>query len=470
MTNDLPLTIAEAAAALRDGSISAVGLTSMVLDRIGSLNDQLGAYVTVCGEAALEAAEVADQDLAAGVDRGSLQGMPLAVKDIIATADAPTLCNSLITDGGWAPGIDAPVVTRLRGAGAVIVGKATTSEFATGWPDPDKGFPTPRNPWNLEHTPAGSSSGTGIAVAAGLALGGLGTDTGGSVRGPAAVNGHTGLKTTYGLVPKNGVAPLGYSLDSVGPMARSAADCAALLQVIAGHDRGDPSTPRRDVPGYADELTGSVAGLRVGVPRPYFYDHPELDDEVRAAVLAAVDVLRGLGAEVVDTAVPHAKEAKDACMITSGGEAFAYHRADLLERWDRYGRHTRMSIGRGALFGGADFAQAQRFRSHFRREVSRVMADLDVLITPTMPGPAGRIEAMAAETSLLGPSFTAPWSLIGVPAAAVPCGFTSTGLPASMQVVGKPFADGTVLRCADAYQRVTDLHLRTPPLALGVPA
>jgi len=344
-TKTTPPTIASAAADLRAGAITSAALTATMFERIDAA-ELLGAFVCLTRESAMRAAEAADADFAAGVDRGPLQGIPLAVKDIISTADAPTTANSRVLAPDWGGGIDAPVVTRLRAAGAVIVGKSTTSEFACGLPDPDKGFPVPRNPWNPEHSAGGSSSGTGVAVAAGLVLGGLGTDTGGSVRFPAALNGHTGLKVTYGRVPKNGVVPLGFTLDSIGPMARSAEDCALLLDVMAGADAGDASSARIDVPVYSTSIDRGLEGVRVGVPKPYFFDADGLDLEVRDAVLAAIDLLGAGGAVVSSTIVENAKLAKEANAITMVAEAFAYHRRDLATRWTDYGRHTRMTLGR----------------------------------------------------------------------------------------------------------------------------
>jgi aspartyl-tRNA(Asn)/glutamyl-tRNA(Gln) amidotransferase subunit A len=467
---DLPLTIKAAAAALRDGQISSTELTSGLLDRIERLNPDLGAFIAVTGEQALSAARQADGDFDRGIDKGPLQGIPLGVKDIIATRDAPTTANSHILDRSWGAFRDAPVVERLRNAGSVLLGKTVTSEFALGSPDPDNGFPMPKNPWNLDHSAAGSSAGSGIAVAAGLALGALGTDTGGSVRGPAAANGHTGLKVTYGRVPKFGVVPLGYSLDSVGPMARTAWDCAALLGVMAGFDPRDPTAADEPVPDYTAALTGNVAGMRIGVPVEYFFDSPELEPEVRSAVLAAIDVLKGAGAIVKEVTLPHAAEAKTANNLTMTAEAFAYHHLDLRDRWQRYGRYTRTAIARGALFSGPDYVQAQRFRSYFKKTVAALMADLDVLITPTSTAPAERRDEVDMLKRLMGVSFTGMWNLIGLPALALPCGFSSHGLPLSMQIVGKPFDEATVLRAGDAYQRAVDWHLRIPRLAQVVAA
>jgi aspartyl-tRNA(Asn)/glutamyl-tRNA(Gln) amidotransferase subunit A len=458
------LTIKDAAAALRAGTTTSTELTRDMLDKIGKSNEALGAFVTVCEETALAAAAAADRDFAAGVYKGALQGIPLAVKDIIATKDAPTTANSRVLAPDWGSDVDAPVVERLRAAGSVIIGKSTTSEFACGAPDPDKGFRIPRNPWNTEHTAAGSSSGTGIAVAAGLAFGGLGTDTGGSVRGPASVNGHTGLKVTFGRVPKAGVVPLGYTLDSVGPMARSAYDCALLLEVMAGHHPADRFAATADVPAYSTQLSGTVDGLRIGVATPYFFDSPELDDEVRTAVLLAIDTLKSAGAIATEITVPYAKQAKEANHITMVAEAYAYHRKNLQTRWTDYGKFTRPTLVKGAFFTAGDYVQAQRLRTAFRAGVRKLLTEVDVIITPSMLTPAERIDEMDMQKRMLGPGFTGQWNLAGLPAAAVPCGFSESGLPLSMQIIGGPFAEATVLSVADAYQQLTDWHLRVPPI------
>ncbi|MDX6241437.1 MAG: aspartyl-tRNA(Asn)/glutamyl-tRNA(Gln) amidotransferase subunit [Kribbellaceae bacterium] len=464
MTETSGLTIKDAAAALRDGSLTSTALTQEILDKATALNPALGAYVEITAEAALEQAAAADAALAAGDDQGPLQGIPLAIKDIIAMKGAATTANSRVLDPAWGAGTDAPVVARLREVGAVFVGKSTTSEFAIGLPDASKGFPVPHNPWNVEHTPAGSSSGTGVAVAAGLALGGLGTDTGGSVRGPAAVNGHTGLKVTFGRVPKSGVVPLGFSLDSIGPMARSAWDCAALLEVMAGYDPSDPNAAQEPVPAYTELLDGSVDGLRIALPIPYFFDHEQLDAQMRDGVLGAVKQLVGLGAVSTEVELAHAAEAKDANHIILVAEAYAYHRNNLVNRWTDYGVHTRPALVRGAFYNAGDVAQAQRFRRLFSRQVAALLENHDVIVTPSAPTPAERAADLSPSKRLLTASYTGHWNLTGLPAVAVPVGFSTNGLPLSMQVIGKPFAEATVLKVADALQRVSDWHLAVPPV------
>jgi aspartyl-tRNA(Asn)/glutamyl-tRNA(Gln) amidotransferase subunit A len=462
----VPLTISAAGSALRAGVLTASELTSHLLRAISIGQASLGAFVTVCGDEALEAAQLVDNELRAGRDRGPLMGIPLAFKDMIATREAATTANSQAMDRSWHSGRDAPVVARLRQAGAIIVGKTTTSEFAYGTPDPDRGFPVPRNPWNTTHSPGASSSGTGIAVAAGMALGGLGTDTGGSIRSPAAANGVTGLKVTFGRVPKNGIVPLSFSLDTVGPLARSARDCAFLLQTIAGNDDGDPVSSHAQVPDYHSHLSGDIEGIRVGLPIPYFLDSPALDDEQYESVLAAVDLLKEHGAHITRTALPHAKEAKEANQLIMVTEAFAYHRNNLAARWDDYGRYARRAFARGSFVSGGDYLCAQRFRSWFGREVGRLFKQIDVLITPAALGPAEPLADVDIEGHLEKAGFTQHWNLVGFPAAVLPCGAAArSGLPLAMQVVGKPFDEGTVLRVADAYQRLTNWHLRCPPVA-----
>jgi len=461
----LPLTIEEANVALRAGEVTSLELTEAALRRIEALDDRVGAFLEV-NEAAVAQATQADAELAAGNDRGPLHGIPFGLKDILATADQPTTANSLILDPEWGAGYDSVVTERVRAAGAVVMGKLVLSEFAIGAPDAEKPFPTPRNPWDLERSPAGSSSGTGIAVATGMVLGGIGTDTGGSVRGPASFNGHTGLKVTFGRVPKWGVTPLGYSLDSIGPMARSAWDCAAILNVIAGHDARDITASTESTEDYLGEIDRGIKGLRVGVPRQYFFDHPELHADTKAAVERFVEQLAGLGADVRDVELPHSAVAKEANTITMLSEALAYHRPDMgSASWSEYGASTRLTIGRAALFSAADYVQAQRFRSWFAREASKLMAEVDVLVTPTSPGVASLSSEMADPARRIRqPSYTGPFNLLGYPALAVPAGFSAEGLPFSAQIVGAPFAEALLLRAGHAYQQATDWHRRVPPI------
>ncbi len=459
----LPDTIEAAATALRAGEVTSVELTEEALRKIEAMNDDVGAFIAV-SERAMEQAARADAGLAAGVDRGPLQGIPFGLKDILATKDQPSTANSLVLDPAWGDGYDAVVSERVRAAGAVIMGKLVLSEFALGPPDEEKPFPIPRNPWALDRTPGGSSSGTGIAVSTGMVLGGLGTDTGGSVRFPAAYCGHTGLKVTYGRVPKWGCVPLGYSLDSIGPMARSAYDCAAILDVIAGPDARDVTASTAPGEDYLGGIDRSVEGLTIGVPRAYFFDHEQLDSEMQAATEAVIAALADLGARIVEIELPHSDLAKEANTLTMVSEAFAYHRTDMAsERWTDYGAKTRMIIARGAFYSAADYVQAQRFRSWYAKAAASVMAEVDALITPTIIEPA----ALSAENDLAKrltqPSYTGPFNLLGYPALALPSGFSSDlGLPLSAQIVGAPMSEALLLRIGHAYQQQTDWHLQYP--------
>ena len=464
---DLPLTIAEAAEWLRSGRITSVALTRALLERAHATQDTLAAFITITDEAALEAARQADADFAAGVDKGPLQGIPLAVKDIIATKDAPTTANSPNMDLAWGERRDATVVTKLRAAGAVMMGKLGLHEYATGWPDPDTGFRIPKNPWDISRTPGGSSSGTGAAVAGGLILGGLGTDTGGSIRGPASYCGISGLKQTFGRVSKYGCVPLGYSLDHIGPMARTSRDCAIMLQVMAGYDALDATSANVPVPDMLGLMDGALADVRIGVPREFFFTDPKLDPEVKTAVETAIALMADAGATVIDVELPHADIAWIAGRITSSCEAYAYHLPDFQAQPEKYGKYARRSIMFATLFTGSDYVQAQRFRSLFKAECAAVLGpQADVLVVPTMLDVAPTFAGYDVGASRVSPGFMPPWNVTGNPAFSIPCGFSSAGLPIGMQVVGQPFAEPMVFKVADAYQQLTDWHLRVPQLAM----
>jgi len=459
----LPATIADAAAALRAGRLSSESLTKALLVRCDALDAKLGTFVTRFDETALAAARQADADFAAGFDRGPLQGIPLGIKDIIAAREGRTTACSRILAPDWGRGVDAPVVARLRAQGAVLLGKTTTMEFAMGAPDPDGPFPIHRNPWDLERWPGGSSSGTGTGVAAGLMLGGLGSDTGGSIRIPSALCGISGLKPTFGLVPKSSVVPLAHSLDTVGPMARTARDCAAILQAIAGASPDDPTSCDRPVPDYARALTGDIAGLRIGVERRHHAGVPGFDPACRDRFEDAVAAFERAGATVVEVELEGYPLVATAALVTTAAESFAYHRGDLRTRFADYGRAARQTLSMGALYGSADYVQAQKARAFGLDALRRALGACDVLLTPTIGLPAPRLSddfwAMMQWT------YTPAWNLLGVPAMSIPMGPIGGGMPSGLQIVGGHFDDATVLRVADAYQRLTDWHRQAPKLA-----
>lgn len=459
------LTITEAARRLRAGELTAVGLLRQVSDTADKQDPRLGVYIRRFTDEAAAAAERADSELAAGLDRGPLHGIPLGVKDILAARESVTTGQSLVHDPGWWPGEDAPVVARLRTAGAVITGKTTTMEYAIGLPDPDKPFPVPRNPWDPSTWPGGSSSGTGAGVAAGLFLGGLGTDTGGSIRIPAAYCGITGLKPTYGRVPRAGCLPLGFSLDHIGPMARSARDCAVMLNVMAGPDPRDPAVQPSAPPDFTTALTGDLTGLRIGVERRIQETAPSLDPSVPTAVEATAARLAEAGAEVVDIELPVYRALADADIIIMAAEAFSYHRAAMTSgRWEDYGRYTRAFIAQGALVSAADYVTAQRARRVACASLAQTLAGVDAIIAPTCAAGAPSYDDIDM-SALMAMIFTGAFNSTGLPVLAAPAGFTAAGLPISMQVIGRPLAERTVLAIGDALQRLTDHHLAEPEAA-----
>lgn len=469
---DIPLSMADAAARLRDGSLTSVALTEAVLARAEAHDERLGVYLTRFDESALSAAKRADEELASGTDRGHLHGIPLGVKDIIAVAEGPTTAQSLVLDRAWGAGKDAPVVARLKAAGAVLTGKLTTMEFAIGMPDQTKPFPLPRNPWDTARWPGGSSSGTGAGVAAGFMLGGLGTDTGGSIRIPAAFCGITGLMPTFGRVPKSGCAPLGYSLDHIGPMARTAWDCAAILGVIAGYHPSDPDCLDVPVGEYVPARGASLEGVRIGVDRAHHFPN-SVDPAVGPAFEAAVENLEGCGATITEVELPYFREMVAIDMVTMFSEALAYHMNDLRQRWDDYFAATRAMVARGALVSGADYVQAQRVRRVVLRSLAELFSSVDVVASPTAgigalsyenPQLSGQLDV----GQLFGNIFTPYWDPTGYPVLVAPMGFTAEALPISIQLAARPFEEATVLAVASAYQENTDWHRRVPPLVASV--
>lgn len=468
---EIPITATEAGEKLRAGELTSVELTEAVLARADAIDPLIGSYLTRLDETALAQAAQADADLAAGIDHGPLHGIPVGVKDILAAADGPTTANSLILDRAWGAGKDSPVVARLKAAGAVITGKLVTMEFAIGIPDGTKPFPTPRNPWDTDTWPGGSSSGTGSGVAAGLFYSGIGTDTGGSIRIPAAFCGTSGLMPTFGRVPKSGCAPLGYSLDHIGPLARSAKDCAAMLQAIAGYHPSDPDCADRTTEAFFTDLIAkgvSLEGVRIGVDR-VSTANPNNDPAVEPAFEAAIAQLEALGATVIDLTLPRYAEMGAICMLTLCGEALAYHMTDMQERWGDYFYGTRTLVARGAMANASDFVQAQRVRRVALAELHELFGSVDLIATFTSGIAAPHYEDASAERSLdimgsFGLIHTSYWDPTGCPAMVVPMGFNAEGLPLSLQFGGRPFEESLLLAVADAYQQATEWHLQLPPL------
>ncbi len=450
LLTDAPRTIADARRALDCGELTSVELGERAAAGSAAHDEELGIFLTPTLDAATRTAAEADARRAAGSSLGPLDGIPVVIKDNTFTADAPTSGQSLIRDTTATE--DAPACAGLRAAGAVFLGKTTTMEFALGFTDPDGPFPLPRNPWDRMRWTGGSSSGTASAVALGIALGGLGTDTAGSIREPAAWCGITGLKPTHGAVSQAGVLPLAWSLDHVGPMARSAEDCALLLDAMTA------GTARPGGTAYAGgDPSSLLRGLRVGIAAQPL---ERSRDGARARVTEAVAVLEAAGAEISEVRLPLYDEATDTVMLGLAAEGLAYHHDDAVRRWQDYGRVTRYALLTGLLLTGADQVQIQRVRRHLQRESARLYDDVDVILAPTAGGPAPLADELDFDevVELLQTQY---WNATGEPALSVPIGRVE-GLPVGLQIAGPAHADALVLAVGRAFQELTTHHLAHP--------
>jgi aspartyl-tRNA(Asn)/glutamyl-tRNA(Gln) amidotransferase subunit A len=470
--------------------ISARELTSLHLDRVKRIDPKLGSYLLVDETGALARADEIDRAIARGEDVGPLGGVPIALKDIFVTRGVTTTVASKIL-AGWVPPYDGTAVARLRQAGAVLLGKLNMDEFAMGSSTENSSVRPCRNPWDLDRVPGGSSGGSAAAVAAALCAGSLGTDTGGSIRQPAALSGVVGLKPTYGRVSRYGVVAFASSLDQVGPLARTVEDAALLLEVIAGHDPHDATSIDQPVPRYRDVVKGADAkGLVVGMPEEYFIGG--IDPEVDRAVRAAIAKMEALGARVESIRLPHTEYAVATYYVVATAEA-----SSNLARYDgvRYGlrvqqpRATLLDMymdSRGAGFGAevkrrimlgtyvlrsgyydAYYRKAQQVRALIKRDFDRAFEKVDVIATPASPTAAFRIGEKVADplSMYLADIFTISCNLAGIPGMSLPCGFTSSGLPIGLQLLGKPLGEATLLRAAAAYEASTDWRSRRPEAA-----
>lgn len=452
------------ASRLRSGELTASSLTAAYIDRIRRLDGAVGAYITVMEERALDRARSLDETFARhGRPVGALHGLPVAVKDNIDTAEVLTTAGSAFF-AARVPDHDATVVERLSAAGAVVVGKTALHEFAFGGTtqNPHHGFC--RNPWDLDRIPGGSSGGSGAALGASLCAAALGTDTGGSVRIPGALNGVTALRPTRGSVSARGVFPVSWTLDTVGPMARSATDVAELFESITGYDADDPgSLAGTQQPTLGDE---GLRALRIGVPRGFLFD--EVDPEVDAAVRLAAEALAGLGATVEEIEVPGAAEAVDVATRIIWAEALAVHRRRLEQDPGRFGDDVRRRLGSGQALTGADYAELRQEARIWARAVASMLSHVDLVLGPVTAIVAPLAEgAETIETTRRLTRFTYGWSLAGVPAISLPCGFSSEGMPIGMQLAAAAWRDRTLLDVGIAYQRVTDWHTREPAFPAG---
>jgi len=464
-------SVAQLGAALRRGTVSSVEITQHFLQRIAEHDATLHAFVTVTHERALADAARADRELQSGQARGPLHGVPYALKDIFDVAGVPTTCNSKLTLDR-VPLHDSTLERRLREGGGVLLGKLATHELALGGPSPELPFPPARNPWRLEHFPGASSSGCGVGVAAGLVPVSYGSDTSGSVRGPAAHCGLVGLKPTYGLVSRRGVFPLSYSLDHCGPVTRYVEDSALALAAVAGHDSFDPSSVDRPVVDYREQLERGLRGLRVGFARHLLVEG-EAAPEVAAAVEAAAQTLAQAGAEVIDVKLPDFALFNACGRVIMTAEAFAIHERELASRPHDFGRYTYQRVVPGVGLSAADLTQALRLRGELTAAVQQVLEQCDVVIAPNALFPAARFADFGRDwppPRHASATQTIIFNVTGHPALAMPIGFTNQGLPLSMQLAARAFEEPLLFRVARAYEKLTGWTDRRPPEPFEVEA
>ncbi|MBL22976.1 MAG: Asp-tRNA(Asn)/Glu-tRNA(Gln) amidotransferase GatCAB subunit A [Rhodospirillaceae bacterium] len=468
MQTDLDrLTIAEASTLIAGGKLSPVEYVDALLSRIEALNPLVDAFLTVTGEHAREAARAAESEIANGDYKGPLHGIPFGLKDVYETEGILTTGHSKLGIN-CVPDRDATAVERLKRAGAILLGKMATHEYAHGGPSLDLPWPPARNPWKLERFSGGSSSGPGAGVASGLVPLALGTDTGGSIRGPAGLCGIAGLKPTYGLVSRGGVIANSYSFDHAGPMCWTVEDCAIALQVLAGHDpERDPASANVSLPDYRAALTGDVKGLRVGVIRHFYEEETQSSEAVVRSMEEGIAVFKSLGAEVSDARVRPLKDYKTVKLTMAEIEIFSVHYPELRSRPQDFGHDFRVFTIPACLMSGVDYMQASRLRRRMMEEMKAVYDQFDVLITPGL-GSAPPFTVFGSVSNWSGAKTSAHFSTVCGPSISVCNGFDEDGLPLSMLVSGRPFDEGTVLNAAHAFERATSWRAERPPLTAGM--
>jgi aspartyl-tRNA(Asn)/glutamyl-tRNA(Gln) amidotransferase subunit A len=454
MTDLAWLSVADAANLLRTKKLSPVEYAKALIERAERHDKHYNAYLRATPDIALEDARRAESEILRGEWRGPFHGVPYGLKDIVDYAGLPTTAHSKILQDNVVKA-DAVVTQKLRAAGGVFMGKLSTHEFATGGPSFDLPWPPARNPWNRDHFCGGSSSGSGTATAAGFLPAAIGTDTGGSVRNPASMCGVIGMKPTYGLVSRRGVVPLSYSLDHVGTLTRTVRDNALMLDLIAGHDALDPASAHRAAGGYTAELGRDIKGLRVGVLRHFYTQDMQADSEMAAGIETAAKKLAELGAVVGEVATVPLPEylACNRTILTS--EAFAVHEKWMRERPQDYGALARERLMGGAFVRAADYVNATRLRRKLTDAFHALFTEVDVIVTASAMDPACRIDDAKAVDYTYGRQARAPFNVTGSPALSVPTGFTQSGLPLAMQLIGKPFSEALIYRVAYAYEQAT---------------
>ena len=468
MSEPCDLTLTVAAARIAAGELSPVELTESVLRRLERTEPQIHAYVVVDAEGALASAKNAEAEIAAGEYRGPLHGIPMGVKDIFDLQGIPTRCNSLVRESAEPAVSDAASVANARAAGAVFIGKTVTQEFAAGVVS----VPA-RNPWDPTRIPGGSSGGTGASVAVGSCLAAFGSDTGGSIRNPAATNGVVGLKPTYGTVSKRGVFPLSWSLDTVGPITRTVADAAAVYNAIAGHDPLDPGSGSRQPANATVEIGQFLHGLRIGILRPFFLDR--LQPDIAAAMETAYRLLSDLGADLIETPWQEARIARAASFVINRVEVCEVHTGTIRETPELFGEELRLRLESNSLYPATGYIRALRARGIAQRSMAELfrLHELDAVLAPTSSGtaaPADDLNIHYADGStetvhIAYTRLTMPFNATGQPVLSVPCGFDRLGLPIGMQIAGRPFGEARICRIAHAYEYAAGWVHRRPPLA-----
>ncbi|MCO6416793.1 amidase [Siccirubricoccus sp. KC 17139] len=456
------LTIAEASRRIAARDLSPVELLNTCLARIDAVDAQLNSFVTLTRERAVAEAKAAEAEIMAGRYRGPLHGIPYNLKDIYETRGIRTTGQSK-TLADYVPAADSDAQERLSAAGAVLLGKAATWEFAHGGPSWDVLFPPCRNPWNLERDPAGSSSGSGASIAAGMVLGSMGSDTGGSIRGPAAANGIAGLKPSYGRVSRRGVLPNCFSHDHAGPMAWSSEDLAILMKVVAGFDPADPGSVDLPVPDYTKALTGEVKGLTIGVPWRWLEEEAPPSAPTRAALDAALEVFRAMGATIRPVELPKLRAYEDAKKIIAMAELYTIHGPELRQRPELFGASLRYRIIAGGLIRAEDYIQAMRLRTELARAMQAVFTEVDLMMLPAGE-PAKKLQPQPPDSLFTKVGYTTAFNVSGNPALALCMGFDTEGMPFSLQIVGRLFDEATVLRAGDAYEKATPWRQKRPAL------
>ena len=466
-TNLHDLTLAEAAALIRDKKLSPVELTEALLARIEEFDSDLNAFITVTEEKARSQALVAEQEISKGNYKGPLHGIPIGLKDIYDTAGILTTAHSKVYDKR-VPQKDATTVKKLFDAGVVLMGKLGTHEFANGGPSVDLPWPPARNPWHPDHVTGGSSSGSGAAVATGMVLGATGTDTGGSIRNPAAMCGITGIKPTYGRVSRAGVIPNTYCFDHCGPLAWTVEDCTLMLQVLAGYDPLDIASSHEPVPDYSASLNQSIKGLRVGVLR-YFWEEAFPNEEVSKSMEAALAVFKDLGAILEDVRLQPLRIYTDVKLGIGVAEMFSIHRKDMIKQLDDFGDHMVARALPACLMSSDDYVNAQRCRQQLLVGMKEIYEKYDILIAPGQPGGTAPRFDQGSFPTLEKDNFTTPFNVLGNPVVNVCNGFAQNGLPVSIQIIGRPFDEPTAIKAAHAYEQATPWRKKRPALPLAIP-